>query len=82
MKIETIKAKVKRVIDFFDGKKTYLVVGAALILGTLQGTDIHKVSEGEWIVLGFFGLGTMRVAVAKLAKLIIEFIQIVQELKK
>jgi len=52
------------------GKKTYLVVIAAVILGILEGYDILEVSTPMWVVIGALGAGSIRSAVNTIEKAI------------
>ena len=54
-------------VDYFKGKKTYLIAAAAVILGFLQGMDIFTVPDAVWPVLGGLGLTTLRSGVTKVA---------------
>ena len=58
--------------DFLKGKKTYIISGAMVALGVLQGFDVFEISEAGWIVLGAFGFGFLRAGVNKIDKTIKE----------
>ena len=54
------------ILQFIQGKKTYLVVAASVVLGTLSGLDIFVVPEEIWAVLAALGLGSLRSAAKKI----------------
>ena len=56
-----------KLLKFLEGKKTFIIVGAVILLGTLQGLDIYEISNSGWIILGALGLGSHRQAVKKIA---------------
>ena len=64
------RAKILK--EWFDGKKTYFVVAAMVLLGVLQGFEIYEISTAGWVVLGAFGLGFLRSGVNKISKTIKE----------
>ena len=54
------------ILQFIQGKKTYLVVAASVALGTLAGLDIFVVPDEIWAVLAALGLGSLRSAAKKI----------------
>lgn len=58
-------------LDYLNGKKTYILAGLGVLLLILRnplGLEIPGVAaDPEWVVhcLAFFGLGTTRAAIAK-----------------
>ena len=62
----------KWLIEWTDNKKTYIISGAIIVLGILQGFGIFEISEAGWIVLGAFGLGFLRAGVNKIGTTIKE----------
>jgi len=61
-----------KLVEFMNGKKTYIIVGAVVVLGTLQGLDIYEISQSGWIILGALGLGSLRSGVKKVAAVVEE----------
>ena len=57
---------MQSVIQFINGKKTYIVVVAAVVLGSLAGLDIFVAPEWLWTVLAALGLGSLRSAAKKI----------------
>ncbi len=57
---------MKGILQFIQGKKTYLVVAASVVLGTLSGLDIFVVPDEIWAVLAALGLGSLRSAAKKI----------------
>ena len=54
-------------LEFLKGKKTYIIGGAVVVLGFLQGFDVFTVPEAVWPILGgLFGL-SLRAGVNKVA---------------
>ena len=58
--------------NWLKGKKTYIITGAMILLGILQGFDVFEISEAGWIVLGAFGFGFLRAGVNKIGQTIKE----------
>ena len=58
--------------DFLKGKKTYIVSGAMIVLGILQGFEVFEISEAGWIVIGAFGFGFLRAGVNQIGTTIKE----------
>ena len=56
-----------KLINFFKGKKTYIITSAVLVLGALEGLGIYEISEVGWMVLLSLGLGFLRAGVEKTA---------------
>lgn len=58
--------KEKHMLDWLDGKKTYIV---AIVAGALAAAKVlypaFAVPEWVWIALGAFGLGFLRAGVEK-----------------
>lgn len=50
--------------EWIDGYKTYLTVGAILIVGALEASGV-TIPVYVWSALGAAGLGFIRMAVAK-----------------
>ena len=61
-----------KLINFLKGKKTYIIVGAEILLGLLQGLDVFTISNEGWIVLFAMGLGAHRAGISKLGKAVEE----------
>ena len=57
---------MQSILNFIQGKKTYVVVASAVVLGTLSGLDIFVVPEEIWAVLAALGLGSLRSAAKKI----------------
>ena len=60
-------------------KTTYIILGAMILLGVLQGLDIFEISESGWIIIGSIAGIRMRVGVKKAAKLTEEVMKYVLE---
>jgi len=56
-----------KVLEFINGKRTYLIAAVVVILGFLQGMDIFTVPEHVWAIAGGLGLTTLRSGVNKVA---------------
>lgn len=52
------------ILDFLDGKKSYIIAIVTAVLAGLQAYGI-VIPEYVYAVLGALGLGTLRAAVAK-----------------
>jgi len=55
---------LKKLVDFLKGKKTYII---AILAGILAGFTAYGIviPEYVWILLGAFGLGSVRAAINK-----------------
>jgi len=60
-------------------KTTYIILGAMVLLGILQGLDVFEISEAGWIIIGSIAGIRMRVGVKKAAKLTEEVMKYVLE---
>lgn len=60
-------------------KTTYIILGAMILLGVLQGLDVFEISEAGWIIIGSIAGIRMRVGVKKAAKLTEEVMKYVLE---
>lgn len=55
---------IKKIQEFLDGKKTYLVAIATGILGILTASGI-VIPEYVWAILAALGFGAVRSAIGK-----------------
>ena len=54
--------------DILKGKKTYITAILIVVLGLLEGLELFKLPGYAYIMLGGFGLGSLRAAVNVFAK--------------
>jgi hypothetical protein len=52
------------IIDFLDGKKSYLTAIVTAIIGAVQALG-YEIPQWIFAILGAVGLGTLRAAVSK-----------------
>ena len=71
-----------QLLKLIDGKRTYIIVGVIVLLGTLQELGIYEISQSGWIILGAFGLGFLRAGVNKWASVIKKLMPLIEEIKK
>jgi hypothetical protein len=53
-------------LKFFEGKKTYIVMGLTFVAGGLMACGV-TIPEIVWVILGGAGLGAVRAALPKKA---------------
>jgi hypothetical protein len=58
---------MKDIIDFLDGKKTYLTAIVTAVIGAAQALG-YEIPQWIYAILGAFGLGTLRAAVTRTKK--------------
>lgn len=58
-------AKLKAILEFLDGKKTYLVAAALVLYVIGSDAGLWPVNESVLALFGALGLGTLRSAVKK-----------------
>ena len=58
-----------KLLEFLDGKKTYIVAGLAAVIAGLQASRvIGAIPEYVWQVLGALGLASVRDGINKVGK--------------
>ena len=59
---------LKKINEVFQGKKSYLLATAMIVLATLQAYNIFTIPAWAWLALGGLGLGFMRAAITKVVE--------------
>lgn len=52
-----------KVLEFLNGKKTYLIAGLILVLTVLIGAHIVTIPDWVWLSLGAVGLGFIKASI-------------------
>ena len=68
-----------KIAGIVKDRTTYIILGAMILLGVLQGLDVFEISEAGWIVIGSIAGIRMRAGVKKAAKLTEEVMKYVAE---
>jgi len=55
-------------INWLNGRKTYIIAIATVVLGTLQGLGVFVVPEWAWGIAIACGLATLRAGVDSVSK--------------
>ncbi len=59
---------MQKILDFLNGKRTYIIAGLAVIGGIAQKLGfLGYIPEWVWLIVGGVGLGTLRAAIKKVA---------------
>ena len=55
-------------LELLKGKKTFIIIGIMVVLGSLQGLDIVTVPDQVYELLGLIGLGFFKAGVNRVSK--------------
>jgi len=55
-------------LELLKGKKTFIIIGIMVVLGSLQGLDIVTVPDQVYELLGLIGLGFFKAGVNRVSQ--------------